>query len=63
MPYWMENLYYLFLLQKETPSDVQLHAAAFHGDLTLLQKVLDSGKVHVDCRDKVLWLFVGAIHK
>lgn len=41
------------LLQKESPSDVQLHLAAMQGDVHLLRRVLDSGKVHVDSRDKV----------
>jgi hypothetical protein len=41
------------LLQKESPSDVQLHLAALQGDVDLLRRVLDSGKVHVDSRDKV----------
>ncbi|KFB39981.1 hypothetical protein ZHAS_00007368 [Anopheles sinensis] len=38
---------------KETLSDVQLHLAALRGDEMLLKRVLDSGKVHVDCRDEV----------
>ncbi|KAK6625360.1 hypothetical protein RUM43_005657 [Polyplax serrata] len=38
---------------KETPSDAQLHYAAFYGKLPLLRRVLDSGKVHVDCSDKM----------
>jgi hypothetical protein len=41
------------VLQKETPSDVQLHLAALQGDVQLLRHVLDSGKVHVDSKDKV----------
>lgn len=41
------------LPQKETLSDVQLHLAALRGDEMLLKRVLDSGKVHVDCRDEV----------
>lgn len=40
-------------LQKETPSDVQLHMAAMRGDEVALLRVLDSGKVHVDCKDEV----------
>lgn len=40
-------------LQKETPSDIQLHLAAIHGDVILLAKLLDSGRVHVDCKDEV----------
>jgi len=41
------------LLQKESPSDVQLHLAAIQGDVQLLRRVLDSGKVHVDSKDTV----------
>jgi len=41
------------LLQKESPSDVQLHLAAIQGDVQLLRRVLDSGKVHVDSKDSV----------
>ena len=44
---------YLFALQKESKSDQQLHLAALQGNLSTLQRVLDSGKVHVDCKDKV----------
>ena len=40
-------------LQKETPSDQQLHLAALQGNVELMKKVLDGGKVHVDCMDKV----------
>lgn len=43
----------LLHFQKESLSDVQLHLAAMNGDLTTLKKILDSGKVHVDCKDKV----------
>lgn len=43
----------VFSLQKESLSDVQLHVAAREGDLHLLRRILDSGKVHVDCKDKV----------
>lgn len=46
----------MFCLQKETQSDIQLHLAALHGDEVLLKKVLDSGKVHVDCKDEVVQL-------
>lgn len=46
-------LVFLFFLQKETPSDIQLHLAAIRGDEILLRKLLDSGKVHVDCKDEV----------
>jgi hypothetical protein len=41
------------LLQKESPSDVQLHLAAIQGDMQLLRRILDSGKVHVDSKDTV----------
>ena len=41
------------LLQKETPSDQQLHLAALQGNVEQLRKVLETGKVHVDCKDKV----------
>ncbi|CAD6997751.1 unnamed protein product [Ceratitis capitata] len=37
---------------KETPSDVLLHLAALRGDEINLRRVLDSGKVHVDCKDE-----------
>lgn len=42
-----------FLLQKETPHDIQLHLASIRGDVTTLRKLLDSGRVHVDCKDEV----------
>lgn len=45
--------YCLVVFQKETPSDQQLHLAALQGNLEKLKRVLDSGKVHVDCKDKV----------
>lgn len=35
------------------PSDQQLHLAALQGNLEHLKTVLETGKVHVDCRDKV----------
>jgi hypothetical protein len=41
------------VLQKESLSDVQLHLAALQGDVALLRRVLDSGKDHVDSKDKV----------
>lgn len=41
-----------YSLQKESLSDVQLHMAAMHGDVIIL-RILDSGKVHVDSKDKV----------
>lgn len=47
-------IFLLFIfLQKETPSDVLLHLAALRGDDITLRRVLDSGKVHVDCKDEV----------
>lgn len=51
-----QSLYslYSFIMQKETLSDIQLHLAALRGDEMLLRKVLDSGKVHVDCKDEVI---------
>ncbi|XP_031624593.1 ankyrin repeat domain-containing protein 29 [Contarinia nasturtii] len=39
-------------LKKETPSDIQLHLAAIRGDDVTLRKLLDSGRVHVDCIDE-----------
>ncbi|XP_013403315.1 ankyrin repeat domain-containing protein 29-like [Lingula anatina] len=39
-------------LKKETPSDQLLHLASLQGNLEQLRKVLDSGRVHVDCKDK-----------
>ncbi|CAH2012362.1 unnamed protein product [Acanthoscelides obtectus] len=40
-------------LKKESLSDVQLHFAALNGNLGVLRRILDSGKVHIDCKDKV----------
>lgn len=40
-------------LQKESPWDVELHLAAARGDAKRLRVLLDSGRVHVDCKDKV----------
>lgn len=48
----LQSLFYR--LQKETLSDIQLHLAALRGDEMMLKKVLDSGKVHVDCKDEVI---------
>ncbi|KAF5273820.1 hypothetical protein FQA39_LY00935 [Lamprigera yunnana] len=39
-------------LKKESLSDAQLHLAAMKGDEMLLRRILDSGKVHTDCKDK-----------
>ncbi|KYN23097.1 Ankyrin repeat domain-containing protein 29, partial [Trachymyrmex cornetzi] len=38
--------------QKESPWDVELHLAAARGDAKRLRVLLDSGRVHVDCKDK-----------
>ena len=40
-------------LQKESPLDAHLHGAALQGDADTLRRVLDTGRVHVDCKDKV----------
>ena len=46
--------YFCFVCsQKETQSDHQLHLAALQGNVEQLTKVLETGKVHVDCKDKV----------
>lgn len=37
----------------ETKLDKDLHQAAATGSSKLLQKILDTGKVHIDCRDEV----------
>lgn len=50
---YLFTLIFFSLLQKETPSDIQLHLAAIRGDDVLLRKLLDSGRVHVDCKDEV----------
>lgn len=47
------NYFQIISFQKETPSDIQLHLAAIRGDEVLLRKLLDSGRVHVDCKDEV----------
>ena len=41
------------VLQKESPTDQQLHLSALQGNVDQLKKVLESGKVHVDSKDKV----------
>ena len=46
-----------FIFQKETPSDQQLHLAALQGNVEQIRKVLEGGKVHVDCKDKVCCRF------
>lgn len=43
----------MYKFQKESPWDVELHLAAARGDAKRLQVLLDSGRVHVDCKDKV----------
>lgn len=50
--YLLDLILVLLSAQKESLSDVQLHVAAREGDLQLLRRILDSGKVHVDCKDK-----------
>ena len=47
------NHEYHHILQKDSPSEQQLHLAALQGNVDLLRKVLQSAKVHVDCKDKV----------
>ncbi|XP_052133102.1 ankyrin homolog, partial [Frankliniella occidentalis] len=42
----------VFILQKESPLDAHLHIAALQGDVDTLRRVLDSGRVHVDCKDR-----------
>lgn len=41
------------MFQKESPLDAHLHIAALQGDVDTLRRVLDSGRVHVDCKDRV----------
>lgn len=55
----MEISHFFFLSQKETPSDVMLHLAALRGDVVELRRVLDTGKVHVDCKDEVSMICSG----
>lgn len=50
----LHHLFSFYRSQKETLSDIQLHLTALRGDEMLLRKVLDSGKVHVDCKDEVI---------
>lgn len=54
----MEISHIFFLSQKETPSDVMLHLAALRGDVVELRRVLDTGKVHVDCKDEVSMIYI-----
>ena len=43
----------MLFLQKDTASDQPLHLAALQGNLEQLRTVLETGSVHVDCKDKV----------
>lgn len=54
----MKISYIFFISQKETPSDVMLHLAALRGDVVELRRVLDTGKVHVDCKDEVSMIYM-----
>lgn len=51
------------LLQKESRTDVQFHLAALRGDCDRLRQLLDTGKVHIDSRDRVGIFFVLALNK
>ena len=44
---------FVLFWQVETKLDKDLHQAAATGSSKLLQKILDTGKVHIDCRDEV----------
>ncbi|OXA43686.1 ankyrin repeat domain-containing protein 29 [Folsomia candida] len=37
--------------KRETPWDIKLHRAAIRGDSDIINHLLNSGRVHVDCRD------------
>lgn len=50
------------ILQKESPWDIELYLAAERGDIQRLQMILDSGRVHVDCKDKVFIIFFDKKH-
>ncbi|CAH2072968.1 unnamed protein product, partial [Iphiclides podalirius] len=39
-------------LKKESRTDVQFHLAALRGDCDRLRQLLDTGKVHIDSRDR-----------
>lgn len=39
-------------MKKETPRDVKFHLAAINGKVETIVKLLDSGRIHVDCQDK-----------
>ena len=43
----------LIFFQVESKLDRELHHATAIGSSKLVQKILDSGKVHVDCQDEV----------
>ena len=45
--------YTYFELQKESKLDCDLHRAAAVGNTKLIKKILDTGRVHVDCQDEV----------
>lgn len=49
----MYNLLISICSQIESPADVQLHLAALRGNAVQVKRVLDSGRVHVDCQDEV----------
>ncbi|KAI8434664.1 hypothetical protein MSG28_003196 [Choristoneura fumiferana] len=40
-------------IEKESRTDVQFHLAALRGDCERLRQLLDTGKVHIDSRDRV----------
>ncbi|KAH9646026.1 hypothetical protein HF086_017555 [Spodoptera exigua] len=42
------------LMLKESRTDVQFHLAALRGDCDRLRQLLDTGKVHIDSRDRAL---------
>jgi len=47
--------------QKETRADAALHAACIRGDVQAVRFILDTGRVHVDCKDKVRVHRIGPI--
>ncbi|XP_024223358.1 ankyrin repeat domain-containing protein 29 isoform X1 [Bombus impatiens] len=49
---WLTGDHKKNILLKESPWDVELHLAAARGDAKRLRVLLDSGRVHVDCKDK-----------
>ncbi|XP_019623885.1 PREDICTED: ankyrin repeat domain-containing protein 29-like [Branchiostoma belcheri] len=42
----------LFYRSKDSPSGQQLHLAALQGNIELLKRTLDGGRVHIDSQDK-----------